>query len=442
MQRRYWIAAILSFSFVSICGAIWICRRESPPPTPAPEHEATTVSKHEFELPPADWEQPTEPLDIAIDSQDRIYLAWAASEKVDQRTLFLSISNDGGASFSEPKVVSRSAVHEIRLPTTQGEMNHRIGMNPHLASSGENLTVAWTQSVSENATVCLVSIATPDGGESFSSPISINQSLDACPNFTSLAAWLDQRVYCWLDRREQKRQLFTALMRGPEVPLESAAFSAEAKERACQCCPTVIAFDSKGQLVVAFRDADRIMLARGQTDTGSFESVVQVAEVISPADRCGHEGPSLAIDGDHLHLTWTDAKSGVPRVQYASANLENSKFEILELDPTSKSKQGNCRLKAAGGQVHAVWEAEPLAEEFISIGQADPPDLPPVRSIMYAQIAPASRKFGPARKVDDNLGVNQSHPAIAVASAGDVFVAWHETHGQSTSVVVKKLTIK
>lgn len=71
-------------------------------------------------------------------------------------------------------------------------------------------------------------------------------------------------------------------------------------------------------------------VVRGQTDTGSFESVVQVAEVISPADRLsGHEGPSLAIDGDHLHLTWTDAKSGVPRVQYASANLENSKFEIL-----------------------------------------------------------------------------------------------------------------
>lgn len=437
MLRRTCIAATICLVLIVIGSGYWL----SLPPVQAPvasDPEPPKLSlKHAFELAPANLEHELESPDIAVDSLGRIYLVWASREKEAQKTMFLSVSSDDGESFSEPRVVSRTALHETELHAA-GESHHEMGMSPRLAADGEKVTAAWIQSVAENSTVCLVSIESTDGGQSFSSPISVNQSLKAHPNFTSLAAHADRQVYCWLDLRDQQRQVFTALAGESTTPAEHPVFKTAPSDRACKCCPTAVAFSPDGQLFVAFREADQILLARSKSRSSGFESVIEVAKVVSPRHNCGHDCPSLAVDAGRIYISWTDASEGVPRVQCASAKLANLAFESEAINPRSGNAESNCKLLIAGGVLHAVWEEASPAEQFITIGGHDHSEKAG-HAIKYSTRKVGDRGFSPAVHVDDAKHENQTHPVLASNGKGGIFVAWNQASDQERAVVVKRL---
>jgi hypothetical protein len=438
MIRRLRFIVGIGFGLIAVLAGIglWSAlpeRRASKPP-----HSAAII-KHAFELAPANQDHELESPEIAIDTKGRIYLVWTSREKEGQRTLFIANSSDNGGTFSEPRVVSRSAIHEIELQGDQGA-TQEMGMTPRLATSGDNVSVAWTQSVAENSTVCLVSIESNDGAQSFSIPSSVNQSLEACPSFASLAAWNDRRAYCWLDVRVQQRQVMAALRQGENGVQEHSVFTLQAPAQTCQCCPTALAFGSQGQLFVAFRHANQILLAHAKDHLSEFASIITLAEVAPAAARCGHDCPSLAIDKETVHVSWTDAKTGVPRVCCATARLADMVFQTQAINADTKNSQGNCKLQSANGTLHAVWEEEPPAEQFISIDlQEDTEVLQQSRVIMYSSRPMRTGVFEPARRVDDSLGAIQSRPALAANSNGDVFVVWNQSDGLERSVVVKRI---
>ncbi|WP_145095445.1 hypothetical protein [Anatilimnocola aggregata] len=313
-------------------------------------------------------------------------------------------------------------------------------MTPRLATSGDNVSVAWAQSVAENSTVCLVSIESNDGAQSFSTPSSVNQSLEACPSFASLAAWNDRRAYCWLDVRDQQRQVMAAHRHRENGVQEHSVFTLQAAAQTCQCCPTALAFDSQGQLFVAFRHDNHILLAHAKDHSSEFPSIITLAEVAPAAARCGHDCPSLAIDKETVHVSWTDAKTGIPLVYCATARLADMVFQTQAIHADTKNSQGNCKLQSANGTLHAVWEEEPPAEQFISIGsQEDTDAFRQSRVIMYASGPMRTGVFEPARRVDDTLGAIQSRPALAVNQNGEVLIAWNQSEGLEQSVVVKRL---
>jgi hypothetical protein len=222
---------------------------------------------------------------------------------------------------------------------------------------------------------------------------------------------------------------------------EHSVFTLPAPAKTCQCCPTALAFGPQGQLFVAFRHANQILLAAAKERSTAFDSVIMIAEVTPAAARCGHDCPSLAIDSEELHVSWTDAESDVPRVYCATARLADLVFQTQALNEDTKNSQGNCRLQSTNGILHAVWEEAPVAEQFISIdSQNDTDALQQSRVIMYSTRPMRTGVFAPARRVDDMPGVIQSQPALAVKQNGEVLIAWNQTEGLEQSVFVKRLT--
>jgi hypothetical protein len=119
------------------------------------------------------------------------------------------------------------------------------------------------------------------------------------------------------------------------------------------------------------------------------------------------------------------------------------KFESRELHAIDGGAQGNAKLLAdTSGGLHVVWE-ESVGAQIPDSGHSH--GAPKTgsgggRAIWYAYRAPGRADFGPAMPVAQKAGIFQTRPAIAVAPAGDTFLAWNEWDEKGKAVVVTRLT--
>jgi hypothetical protein len=170
----------------------------------------------------------------------------------------------------------------------------------------------------------------------------------------------------------------------------------------CPCCPTASAVAADGTVYVTYRNllaGHRDMFVAKWTDKG-LESTSPVVEPTWQFDGCPHDGPSLAVVGDTLHIVWMDGRTGEQRVYYGTAATADKASD----EPAATT-----------------------SHEHRPVGSG--------RAIMFA-FAPHGGEFGPATAVLKREGRFQTRPAVIGSSEGKFVVAFNELDEQGKRVVV------
>ncbi|HEY2253098.1 MAG TPA: hypothetical protein VGH74_18625 [Planctomycetaceae bacterium] len=383
--------------------------------------------------------------DIAVDDDGQVHLVWASITSETEQTAFLSSSSAGLEGFSTPKAVLRSPI--AFRSQGNGKKGYAIRMAPHVAAHGRTISLTWSETVPDETTVKMVLVTSLDNCATFSEPLCVHTHPQARPTFTALAIGAEGQLACsWLDGRAKNQHPYASLR-----PAGQNAFLPEFKlpggendKGVCPCCPTAATFAPDGTLLVAFRDLvdgyRDLAIVRLRPGEDHFEGPFRITPPAWKFDGCPHDGPSLVVANDHLHVTWMDAHTGVQRAYYGRASLDDLKFEVRALHVMGPGTQGNARLFAdLRGGIHAVWEESLENEPAASVAgghQHGPPAIGSGRGIRYAFAPAGAEAFEGVRFVHPIAATYQTRPAIAGDADGRIYVAWCELNQEGKSIVV------
>jgi len=416
------------------------------PPTACVPVAPVPLLQHRFPLTGLDAKDAQEAPELTVNCCGKLFLAWGSKTSETERTVFLTRSTDDGKSFDAPKEISKAGIY--KTPGKGKAGGHERRATPHLAAMGKEVQLSWNEALADGSAMRTVLATSNDTGATFGPPQAVHSSEGAKPSFTAFARAPGGLLGCvWLDERNGTQQVF-ASVRPDEAPAfnpEQLVHQGQPGKGVCPCCPTAAAFAADGTLYVAFRNVNDgyrdIAVSRLRPGQSAFEGPFSVVEKTWKFDGCPHDGPSLAVVRDTLHVVWMDARQGPQRVYHAQAKLADMKFEAKELNASAPGTQGNPKLSVdMSGNLHAVWE-ESIGGEPVSEGhQHGPPKVGGAggRAVQYASIPAGQTAFGTVRAVAPKAGAFQTRPSVAGSSKG-VFIAWNELDTTGKAVVVTQL---
>jgi hypothetical protein len=404
---------------------------------------------HRFALSTFDAKDTVEAPTLAGGPDGAIFLAWASKTGEAERTVFFTRSVDGGRGFDTPTAVSTGRIYKTAGRGKSAGFERRA--TPHLDVTAAGLQLTWGEALPDASAMRMLSAASADAGGTFGTPHPVHAGERANPTFSAQAAGPGGALACaWLDDRAGQQQPFAAVRRPGTAVFEPERLVYAGQDGAgvCPCCPTAACFAPDGTLFVGFRNIQSgyrdIAICRLRPGQAAFEGPFPVTGNTWKFDGCPHDGPSLAVVGDALHVVWMDARTGAQRCYHARAKLADMKFEAHDLHPGLDGTQGNPKLLVdAAGVVHAVWEeslgSEPAAAH--SGHQHGPPKVGAGggRAVMHAVWTAGPTGFGTARAVAPKPGAFQTRPVIA-AAGGNLVVAWNELDTTGKAVVVARLS--
>jgi hypothetical protein len=406
---------------------------------------------HRFPLTALDAKDTVEAPDLAVSPSGRVFLTWASKTARGEKTIFLTRSGDAGRSFAAPRAVAKAGVYKTRPRSGKGGGYERRA-TPHGACTGGTFHLAWGEALPDGSGMRMVVRTSADGGETFGPPRLVHRGERAKPTFAAMTVSPAGAKACaWLDDRSGRQQPFASVCPAgaDDFGPEQLVYAGQEDSGVCPCCPTAACFANDGTLYVAFRnihDGYRdIAVARLLPGRSHWEGPFPVSADAWKFDGCPHDGPSLAVVGDVIHVAWMDARGGPRRCYHGRAKRSDLAFEVRELHPEGAGEQGCPRLcPGARGGLHAVWEestgvAPPAAGGRGHAHGAPTPGSGASRAIFHAQMRPGKDCFGPARPVGEKKGAFQSRPAVVAAGDGTLFVAWNELDESGKAVVVTRL---
>jgi hypothetical protein len=415
----------------------------SPPVQPQP-------SPQRFLLSTFDAKDTVEAPTITSDPLGRVFVAWASKTGAAERTVFLTRSSDGGQSFDAPRSISKGGIY--KTPTKGKFGGHERRGTPHILAVADKLYLARSEAMPDGTGQRMVLAGSTDAGLTFSKPMPVHREEKIKAAFTSFRSGSDGSLACtWLDDRSGAQQPFASIRPGGASAFEPERLVHTGQEGngVCPCCPTACCFAPDGTLYVAFRNIQDgyrdIALGRLRRGQSNFEGPIAVIPNTWKFDGCPHDGPSLIVLGDTLHIAWMDARTGVPLCYYGRAKLNDMVFEVRELHAGASGTQGNPKLMAdASGGLYALWEEstgmEPPAGPSSGHNHGAPKPSPGSgRGILHAYMPAGQLLFGPALPVALKPGAFQTRPSMTVTPAGHVFAAWMELDESGKSVVVTRL---
>jgi len=421
------------------------CPGNPPSPTPLVPSEL-----HRIPLFSLDVKDTLEAPELVSNCCGKLSLAWASKTSETERTVFYTRSIDGKA-FDEPRAISKGGIYKT---AARGKMSgHERRAVPHLAAMGPEVLLTWSEALADGSGMRMVLATSTDPGATFGVPQTVHSGERANPTFTAFARGLGGVLACaWLDDRAGNQQVFASVR-----PLDAEVFNPERLVQSgqegkgvCPCCPTAARFAADGTLYVAFRNINEgyrdIAVSRLRPGQSKFEGPFPVVEKIWKFDGCPHDGPSIAIIGDTMHVAWMDAHTGPQRCYIAKAKLADMKFESRELNAAGLGTQGNAKLFGDDSDnLHAVWEERDGAEPVADAHAGHQHGAPIVggtggRAIQYAMMPAGQSAFGAVRAIAPKTGAFQTRPSIAVTPKGIVFVAWNELDTTGKAIVVSRVS--
>ncbi len=426
------------------------CRNPDPGPparTPVekPSDGTPPAFSHRFALTSRDARDTIEAPELTADSAGRVYLVWGSKTGDAERSVYFTRTTDGGRSFEVPKAIGKGGVFKSR--TKGGREGHERRATPHVAVLGGAVHLTWSEGSVDGSRMRFLLATSTDAGLTFGPPCAVDQAPEANPTFTALGVGPNAEVACaWLGG-PAGQQPFAAVRRAGATDFEEERLvhAGQDGKGVCPCCPVAACFAPDGTLYVAFRNiADGYRdIAVGVLKPGkaNFEGPFPVVAPSWKFSGCPHDGPSLAILGDSIHVVWMDARSGPQRCYHARAKRADMVFKSEELHSLSVGTQGNAKLHAdAAGRLHVVWEESATAPPAgdAEKHQHGPPTLTPGaggRAIWHAVLGPDGR-FSSAKTIAPRTGAFQTRPALTMTSSGRIFAAWNELDETGKAIVV------
>ena len=425
-------------------------------PAPSPTEVVETSSEEparprmEFPLRPADTQADRETPAVAVDARGHVLLAWASQTGESERTLTLARSSDGGATFDPPVAWRKVPIYRYTSKSKGKDVAYSTHVLPRLASGGDSIHLGWVEAIDGGPRVAYYVATSTDGGLTFSEPIRAHGPEAVKPGFTGLSVAPDGSVLCaWLDGRAKGQRPYTGVrnVHSEGFEPEQLVFEGPEGKGVCPCCDVSIVQSSGGVRFVAFRNNEGgnrdIVVSRSRPNDGTFEGPAPVAPGHWKLDGCPHDGPSMVLASDRLHIAWMDAHSGKNRVYLASSPESELAFAPRELAPGSTGTQGHPKLAAtASGRLVAVWD-ESLGETPSASGgsQGEHGHGPSLtgggRAIMLATSTVDG--FAPSKAISPRPGAFQLQPSIAIGPDGTAFVAWNEIDPDGKRVVFARV---
>ena len=447
---------------VVLAGAIglaigWLASAPRPEPAASQSHEAekpATVAvgsgRREFPLHLEDVAEDRETPAVAVDSDGRVLVAWAAVSGENERTIHLARSVDGGKTFDPPSPFRRVPIYRYTSRGKDTAMAYSTHALPRLAAVGDAFQLGWVEAIDGGPEVHFYVAISLDGGRTFSQPESVHGKAASRPGFTALSCSADGSLMAsWLDGRNGGQQPFFA-----QRPAGSAGFSGEqlvfagpAGKGICPCCDLSAVKLPDGSNLVAFRNTDSghrdIWFARAPS-AGAFGPAMPLSLDNWTYAGCPHDGPSLVTHNSRVSAAWMSAHSGRNRVYVAGASTSDLTFTPHELSPATAGAQGHPKLAVtAAGRLCAVWDQSLGASTATAAntGQAKEHGHGHAltgdgRSVMLAVASNDDTGFGPAFAVSPRAGAFQLNPAIALGHDGALLIAWNEIDTTGKRVVV------
>ena len=401
-----------------------------------------------FLLTSFDAKDQNEAPELRSDVSGRVYLVFASQTGEAERTLFLTQADGPGKSFSTPQIVTKSAIYKAVSQMKGKQMTHETKMGSHLVCEVEKVHLAWTEALPDLSGVRTVLATSTDHGNTFSPPQAVHSEKGTRTTYTAMSIGTEGTLaVSWLDNRE-KSQLPFAAIRPPGQSAflpEKAVHLGQNGKGICPCCPTATLVGEDGTVYVAFRNIEDghrdIFIGRAKPGQNEFDQLFPVMPPTWKFDGCPHDGPSMVILGDQLHIVWMDARSGTQKCYYGRASLSDLKFQTSELS-NSSGTQGNAKIFAdTWGMLHLVWE-ESIGKLPQTDGQHQhgPPQIGngTGRAIFYC-LSDGSGRFTPPKAILPRESAFQTRPTITGTSSGEVIVAWNELDESSKSIMVTRV---
>jgi hypothetical protein len=342
------------------------------------------------------------------------------------RLALLASSTDGGKSWSPPKQINRD------IEAIEGEEGGpRVAFGP-----GNRAYVVWSiPNDRGDKTRANIRFAMEDGMGGFTPGRTLNEVKDtarfpiieATPDNTLLVAWIDRRV-----DNPIPRSLYLTRM---SPTGEQLTTSYKVGGGLCECCRLGIVFANGGKTVyMVDRQVDKNQIRnhvlRKSTDSGkSFGAPMEISDDGWQVAACPHSGPTIGRDDrGYLHVTWfTLGRSvGEAGVYYAVSKDGGHSFEPRQLIHANSAAEilHTTLAFARDGRVYFAWDN--LDESNKS-------------QIFVRSLAPDGKTWSPVQQIS-HAKRNAARPALAL-SANQLQVAWTETDGEDSWVVLKTATL-
>jgi len=344
----------------------------------------------------------------AFDAQGRLWLAWAFGGHV-----YVSMSDDLGATFEEPVVVNR-----IPEPiATNGENRPKV-----LVDGQGTLYVAWNRPLEPRFSGNVRFSRSEDGGRTFAEPLTVNTDQETFGHrFEAMGLAPDGRLYlAWLDKRDRDAasraggQYNGAALYYTWSEDGGRSFLPDRKiaDHSCECCRVAMAFDRDGLPVILWRHiyGDNIRdhaLVRLLAPDEPGEPV-RVSYDQWWVDACPHHGPSLAVDSEGVyHAVWFDNGPERHGLFYGRSEDNGQSFP----DPRSFGRYDRAAAHPyvlnMGSAVVVVWK------EFDGTRT----------QIMQMISEDGGTTWSPARPIAET--VNQSDHPLLVSDGKRIYLSWH-----------------
>lgn len=420
-----------------------------------------------FSLTAADAADSIEAPTVAVDDTGRIFVAWATETDPQTRQVMLTTSSDAGQTFAEPVAVVTTGVHTAVSQMRGRTIERRLKTLPHLACVGDRVLLAWVAGGEAREDVRMQLAESTASELDFTKPVTVHQSLDARPSFTSLFAAEDGTVVCsWLDNRHHVQQPYAAVRPAgqAEFELEQLVYGGPKNKGICPCCPTE-AFVSGNDIGVAFRGNESgfrdMWVASREDATQDFSTPLAVVEPTWEFGGCPHDGPSVCQTSHGLHIAWMDAHQGPERVYVKTIGSDQAPVCLAGPD-TQTIGQAHPMLQAVGDVLYLVWDqslgsssASSEGNDAKSSADIRAPGGQPApdqhaghrqhgassggaagRAVWMAVSRDGGLTFQDAGPVAQTVGAFQTRPQIRFGADGQIVLAWMELSSSGKQVVV------
>lgn len=357
---------------------------------------------------------------IAVRDTGDIYLL-----RVEHGNLWYEASPDGGDTFG----------HSVRVNDVNGEVVAHPQATPRLyLKAGKPYAVWQTHAPGELSSMKLRFARSTDYGKSFTKAIDVDPSglpasqsffnMNVSPRGTIFVVWLDGR-----DKAEGHGGAAIYMARSPDGGT-SFEKSVRVAINGCPCCRVSIAFSDENTVHIGFREifADNVrdVAVVTSTDGGkSWGTPVRVADDHWQIDGCPHSGPSLAVLGNRLFVSW-----------FTVHEQEQQSYIFLAHSGDS-GRTFSDRLWLSEGPVDANHPYIVAANDrILAVFQARDRDTNNGWGKVHVYLREVSASGTMSRLMAvPNVGASASYPTLAFESPGHVFLAWTESNDSGSGVV-------
>jgi hypothetical protein len=346
--------------------------------------------------------------------------------------VYAATSDDGGATFSEPRRVNDQA----------GDVSANSEQPPRVVISGSGasrtLTVIWSKrsDAAEKTRQDVIRTArSTDGGRTFSPARMIHDpKFSGARGWESLTAGPDGVVHAvWLDGRDAEKKMSGAPKGQPWQDVYHAVLAPDGRivesqiaTGVCFCCKTAVAVDGRGRVYAAWRHifpgSIRDIAFASSTDGGlHFGPLVRVSEDKWELNGCPEDGPAMAVEvSGVIHIVWpTVVSEGEPqKALFYATSRDGKTFSPRARVPTAGATNPShpqLTLTPDGGSV-IVWDEVIDGAPRVSMSRVS-----------------RDGALGPPQVLSGSEPA--SHPVTVRPAAGDLLVAWTSRSSSDRSMI-------